>query len=82
MSGQGVTRRMGKLSKESLLKHRKSLEMTLRELATGKIRAIGRDHLALSELGGFRLDTTEQRIASVQKRIAQIDDQIARGDHA
>ena len=73
---------MGKLSKESLLKHRKSLEITLRELASGKIRAAGRSHLASAQIGGFRLDTTEQRIASVQKRIAQIDDQIARGDHA
>jgi hypothetical protein len=70
---------MGKLSKESLLRHRKLLEMTLRELAAGKIRG-ARSHLPAS--GHFRLDTTDQRIASVQKRIAEVDDQIGRGDHA
>ncbi len=73
---------MGKLSKESLLKHRKLLEMTLRELASGNVRSTGRSNLASALIGGLRLDTTEQRVASVRKRIAQIDDLIARGDHA
>ena len=74
---------MGRPSKESLLKHRKSLEFALRELTAGKVKGTpGRLYRASAEMGGHRLDTPQQRIASVARRIAQIDDQIERGDHS
>ncbi len=70
-------------SKASLLKQRKTMELALRELQTGKFKGTpGRLYRASAEMGGHPLDTAEERIASVERRIAQIDDQVRRGDHA
>ena len=74
---------MVKPSREALLKQRKSLELALRELGSGNVRATtGRIYRASAQNGGPPLDTPELRIASIESRIAQIDDQITRGDHA
>ena len=74
---------MGKPRKESLLKHRKSLELALRELKSGELRGTsGSIYRATAQMGGPPLDTTEHRITSIERRIAEIDDQIRRGDHA
>ena len=73
---------MVKPTKQSLLKHQKSLELALRELQAGKVKGTpGRIYRASAQMGGPRLDTAAQRIASVERRIAQIGDQIKRGDH-
>ena len=74
---------MVKPSREGLLKQRKALQLALRELGSGIVRATtGRLYRASAQSGGYPLDTPEHRIASVERRIAQIDDQIKRGDHA
>ncbi len=73
---------MGKPRKEGLLKQRKALQLALRESRSGKVKGTsGRMFRALAEMGGPGFDTTELRIASIERRIAQIDDQISRGDH-
>ena len=74
---------MGKPGKDGLLKHRKSLELALRESKSGKVKGTsGRMFRALAEMGGPACDITEDRVASIERRIAEIDDQIKRGDHA
>ena len=61
-------------TKEGLLKQRKTLELALSELQRGKVRRTpGRLYRASAEMGGPRLDTTRHRIASLEKRIEQID---------
>ena len=74
---------MVKPSRDGLLKQRKALQLALREFGSGVVRATtGRMYRASAQNGGHPLDTPEDRIASVERRIAQIDDQIKRGDHA
>ena len=74
---------MARVTKEGLLRQRKALELALRELVTGKIkRTSGHLFRATAQMGGPRLDTADQRVASVEKRIAHIDDRIRQGDHA
>ena len=74
---------MVKPSRDGLLKQRKALQLALRELGSGVFRATtGRMYRLSAQNSGHPLDTPEDRIASVERRIAQIDDQIKRGDHA
>ncbi len=74
---------MAKPSKNGLLKQRKALQLALRELESGIVRATtGRIYRASVQNGGPPLDTREHRIATVERRIAQIDNQVKRGDHA
>ena len=74
---------MVKPTREGLLKQRKALQLALQELESGVFRATtGRIYRATAQDGGPPLDTAEHRIASIESRIAQIDDQINRGDHA
>ena len=65
------------------MKQRKALELTKRELRSGIVRATtGRLYRTSAQDRGPPLDNPEDRIASVERRIAQIDNQIKRGDHA
>ena len=65
-------------SRENLLKHRERLERAIQDLKSGQVGRSGRASQWVTHIQEGRLDTIEQRIASIEKRIGQISDLIER----
>jgi len=59
---------MGRATKERWRKDRETLIRVLRDFETGRLAHPGED-----EEGDLDLDTTDERIASIKRRIADLD---------